>query len=191
MKKRRQFKTCVLVNLILNRISFSEVPNIISSDFSCEQQSCRALKLKIHIIACFFPPLFFLSFFLLLPCLFHLFYLLTEYSPQWRFCTSQQCAHLHLFWVCWFHWTTDDNAYWDLQIAGMSTRTLYCQRADEIKHVSMFEPNGVLVIKRQRILLVLRVFHPTPKWYLHLDEPYWTQLTWVCKICERKEGGGT
>lgn len=59
MKKRRQFKTCVLVNLILNRISFSEVPNIISSDFSCEQQSCRALKLKIHIIACFFPPFFF------------------------------------------------------------------------------------------------------------------------------------
>lgn len=94
MKKRRQFKTCVLVNLILNRISFSEVPNVISSDFSCEQQSCRALKLKIHIIACFFPPLFFLSFFLLLPCLFHLFYLLTEYSPQWRFCTSQQCVHI-------------------------------------------------------------------------------------------------
>lgn len=168
MKKRRQFKTCVLVNLILNRISFSEVPNVIASDFSCEQQSCRALKLKMHVIACFFIFIF-LSFFLLLPCLFHLFYLLTEYSPQWRFCTSHQC--LHLFWICWFHWTTDNNGYWELQITDTSTRTLCYQWVNEIKFVSILEPNGILVIKKQRILLVLCVFHPTPKWYVSLEEP--------------------
>lgn len=146
MKKRRQFKMCVLVNLILNRISFSEVPNVISSDFSCEQQSCRALKLKLHIIACFFPFIFFI---ILLAVALSFPSILPSYRvlPSVKVLhISAMCAHLHLFWVCWFHWTTDDNAYWELQIADMSTRTLYCQRVDETKHVSMFEPNGVLVI---------------------------------------------